>query len=156
MSVISLLVCLYVLCADYLKTPPQPVSLSTCLHHNWVESTNWRQSVPRLSSLEWGLDSESWLSSQEVLFLTTLHKHWKRDPWKKRKKIHPRLTISTVNTLTYKYNTALTSLLFSYVSGRSCLFLHSVADGELRKQVPDLADYLHLLLCYCSYLEEGY
>lgn len=48
----------------------------------WVENINWRQSAPRLRGLEEGLGSESWLSSQEVLFLTTLHKHWKRDPKK--------------------------------------------------------------------------
>lgn len=49
---------------------------------HWVENINWRQSVPRLRGLEEGLGSESWLSSQEVLFLTALHKHWKRDPKK--------------------------------------------------------------------------
>lgn len=49
---------------------------------HWVENINWRQSVPRLQGLEEGLGSESWLSSQEVLFLTALHKHWKRDPKK--------------------------------------------------------------------------
>lgn len=48
----------------------------------WVENINWRQSVLRLQGLEEGLGSESWLSSQEVLFLTALHKHWKRDPKK--------------------------------------------------------------------------
>lgn len=49
---------------------------------HWVENINWRQSVPRLRGLEEGLGLESWLSSQEVLFLTALHKHWKRDPKK--------------------------------------------------------------------------
>lgn len=48
-----------------------------------VENINWRQSIPRLWGLEKGSSLESWLSSQEVLFLTTLHKHWKRDPEKK-------------------------------------------------------------------------
>lgn len=33
----------------------------------------------RLWGLEEGSSSESWLSSQEALFLTALHKHWKRD-----------------------------------------------------------------------------
>lgn len=55
---------------------------STLFTRRWVENINWRQSVPRLRGLEEGLGSESWLSSQEVLFLTALHKHWKRDPKK--------------------------------------------------------------------------
>lgn len=42
---------------------------------------------PRLRGLDEGSGSESWLSSQEVLFLTTLHKHWKRDSKKKNKKM---------------------------------------------------------------------
>lgn len=47
--------------------------------------------------------SESWLSSQEVLFLAALRKHWKRDPEKKiraEKETSPRLSLSTVNKLT--------------------------------------------------------
>ena len=69
----------------YLKTRPctrTAVFLRSCLRRRWVENINWRQSVPRLRGLEEGLGSESWLSSQEVLFLTALHKHWKRDPKK--------------------------------------------------------------------------
>lgn len=92
------LICLWLVCSPafvlqvwIIWNTPLPVLLHTHTHtsssvlvftRRWVENINWRQSVPRLRGLEWGLDSESWLSSQEVLLLTTLHKHWKRDPKK--------------------------------------------------------------------------
>lgn len=92
------LICLWLVCSPafvlqvwIIWNTPLPVLLHTHTHTSssvlvfarcWVENINWRQSVPRLRGLEWGLDSESWLSSQEVLLLTTLHKHWKRDPKK--------------------------------------------------------------------------
>lgn len=85
------------------NTPPPHAypSLGSCITWHSLEKLNWRQSIRRLWGLEEGSSSESWLSSQEVLFLTALHKHWKRDAKK-----GPRLTISTVNT----YCTALRSV----------------------------------------------
>lgn len=102
----------FVCCVCYLKqtyTRAHAHHFSTLVFtQHWVENINWRQSVPRLQGLEESLGSESWLSSQEVLFLTTLHKHWTQRKC-------PRLTISTVNTQTYTYSTA-PSLFLSYVS----------------------------------------
>lgn len=81
-----------------------------------VENINWRQSISTSSSADsppppllcgaWkrAEASESWLSSQEVLFLAALRKHWKRDPELKKKiraekETSPRLSLSTVNKL---------------------------------------------------------
>lgn len=63
------------------NTPPPHAypSLGSCITWHSLEKLNWRQSIRRLWGLEEGSSSESWLSSQEVLFLTALHKHWKRD-----------------------------------------------------------------------------
>lgn len=86
---------LFCMCA-LSKTPPLHMHTrlwAHVLHGTGWKNRNWRQSVCRLWGLEEGSSSESWLSSQEVLFLTALHKHWKRDAKK-----GPRLTISTVNT----------------------------------------------------------
>lgn len=104
------LVCLWVVCLPVPTTRQAHSSFSTLVFtRHLVENINWRRSIPRLWGLEEGSSSETWLSSQEVLFLTTLHKHWKRDLKK-----CPRLTISTVNTQSYTCNPAPSPVL-SYV-----------------------------------------
>lgn len=88
LSEISPPVCfLFCTCAYYLKhaharCTPAFFFQDSVFTRRWVENKNWRQSVPRLRGSEKGLGSESWLCSQEVLFLTALYKHWKRDPKK--------------------------------------------------------------------------
>lgn len=74
------LICPPVLCP---RPHPHPhmhsTSLCSCITWHSLDKPNWRERICRLWSLEEGSSSESWLSSQEALFLTALCKHWKRD-----------------------------------------------------------------------------
>lgn len=107
----------------------------------WVENINWRQSVPRLRGLELGLDSESWLSSQEVLFLTTLHKHWKRDPKKMSQTHYFHCKHADIHIL-YRSLSLFLSCVSPLCSGRRLcrIFLYSTSQCVIqeKKNHPDL------------------
>lgn len=109
---------------------------------HWVENINWRQSVPRLQGLEEGLGSESWLSFQEVLFLTTLHKHWKRDPKKMTQTHYFHCKHTDVHILYWTHSHFSLICVSSLFLGRRLHILpkeHTVCQSvRTRKPSPDL------------------
>lgn len=89
LSAISLPACFCFVCCVLSVTHPCtctctriPALLPLCLRSSGWKTQIGDRAFPVCGGLEEGLGSESWLSSQEVLFLTALHKHWKRDPKK--------------------------------------------------------------------------